>query len=211
MKTYKEFKEAAALALPALKAAGYVIPALGAGANILKGMMQSDASDKFKARQRPGRTSSAADRQRRQAREDRRAEAQRRARENTPKKKEVEPTIPTAKKEKKQKVDPRLERAAGQILDRLRNESVLPEQMVAPKKPGKRDLLNLTPSEKKLDAIIQLSNRPGVRRRLMTGKAMYPFSEDNKHREDKLNYQYKEVTNPKKPVDPVRALKLKKV
>ena len=84
------------------------------------------------------------------------------------------------------------------------------EQMVAPKKPGKRDLLNLTPSEKKLDAIIQLSNRPGVRRRLMTGKAMYPFSEDNKHRDDKLNYQYKEVTNPKKPVDPIRALKLKK-
>ena len=84
------------------------------------------------------------------------------------------------------------------------------EQMVAPKKPGKRDLLNLTPSEKKLDAIIQLSNRPGVRRRLMTGRAMYPFSEDNKHRDDKLNYQYKEVTNPKKPVDPVRALKLKK-
>ena len=95
------------------------------------------------------------------------------------------------------------------------------EQMVAPKKPGKRDLLNLTPSEKKLDAIIQLSNRAGVRRRLMTGKAMYPFSEgvhphegfhteENKHRDDKLNYQYKEVTNPKRPVDPIRALKLKK-
>ena len=84
------------------------------------------------------------------------------------------------------------------------------EQMVAPKKPGKRDLLNLTPSEKKLDAIIQLSNRPGVRRRLMTGKAMYPISEDNKHRDAKLNYQYKDVTNPKKPVDPIKALKLKK-
>ena len=50
------------------------------------------------------------------------------------------------------------------------------EQMVAPKKPGKRDLLDLTPTEKKLDAIIQLSNRPGVRRRLMTGRALYPFS-----------------------------------
>ena len=84
------------------------------------------------------------------------------------------------------------------------------EQMVAPKKPGKRDLLNLTPSEKKLDAIIQLSNRPGVRRALIKGRAVYPFSEDNKHRDAKINYQYKEVTNPKKPVDPVRALKLKK-
>ncbi len=49
MKTYKEFKEAAALALPLIKAAPYVIPALGAGANILKGMMKSDASDRFKA------------------------------------------------------------------------------------------------------------------------------------------------------------------
>ena len=34
--------------------------------------------------------------------------------------------------------------------------------------------------------------------------------ETNKHREEKLNYQYKEVTNPKKPVDPIKALKLKK-
>ena len=45
MKTYKEFNEAAALAIPAaMKVAPYVIPALGVGANILKGMMQSDAS-----------------------------------------------------------------------------------------------------------------------------------------------------------------------
>ena len=271
MKTYKQFNEAAALALPALKAAPYVIPALGAGANILKGMMQSDASDKFKARQRGGRLTPG-EAQRRQAREDRKAEAQqraqeRRARENAPKRKEVEPTIPTSNKPAREKVDPRLERAANQVIDSLRRGNTLSitnretglsdsekrrvgelmdvikrkkqrektqqtekeildygrkkegiaarpkkvdEQMVAPKKPGKRDLLNLTPSEKKLDAIIQLSNRAGVRRRLMTGKAVYPFSEDNKHRDAKINYQYKEVTNPKKPVDPVRALKLKK-
>ena len=89
-------------------------------------------------------------------------------------------------------------------------EGIYTEQMVAPKKPGKRDLLDLTPTEKKLDAIIRLSNRPGVRRRLMTGRAIYPFSEDNKHRDAKLNYQYKEVTNPKRPVDPIKLLKLKK-
>ena len=35
-------------------------------------------------------------------------------------------------------------------------------------------------------------------------------NEDNKHRDAKLNYQYKDVTNPKKPVDPIKALKLKK-
>ena len=34
--------------------------------------------------------------------------------------------------------------------------------------------------------------------------------EDNKHRDAKLNYQYKQVTNPKRPVDPIKLLKLKK-
>ena len=131
MKTYKEFNEAAALVLPALKAAPYVIPALGAGANILKGMMKSDASDRFKARQRPGRTSSVSDRQREQARQDRRAEAQRRARENTPKDKPVE-NIPganapgtTSNKPAREKVDPRLERAANQVIDSLRRGNTL--------------------------------------------------------------------------------------
>ena len=123
MKTYKEFNEAVALALPALKAAPYVIPALGAGANILKGMMQSDASDRFKARQRGGRLSPG-EVQRRQAREDRRAEAQRRARENTPKDKPVE-NVPTSNKPAREKVDPRLERAANQVIDSLRRGNTL--------------------------------------------------------------------------------------
>ena len=127
MKTYKQFTEAAALAIPAaMKMAPYVIPAAGAAANIFKGMMQSDASDKFKARQRGGRISPG-EAQRRQAREDRKAEARRRARENAPKDKPTVENVPTAKKEKKEKVDPRLERAAGQILDRLRNEEVQSE------------------------------------------------------------------------------------
>ena len=125
MKTYKEFNEAAALAIPAaMKVAPYVIPALGVGANILKGMMQSDASDRFKARQRPGRTSSVSDRQREQARQDRRAEAQRRARENTPKDKPVE-NVPTSNKPAREKVDPRLERAANQVIDSLRRGNTL--------------------------------------------------------------------------------------
>ena len=123
MKTYKKFTEAAVLALPALKAAPYVIPALGAGANILKGMMKSDASDRFKARQRGGRLSPG-EAQRRQAREDRRAEAQRRARENTPKDKPVE-NVPTSNKPAREKVDPRLERAANQVIDSLRRGNTL--------------------------------------------------------------------------------------
>ena len=51
------------------------------------------------------------------------------------------------------------------------------EQMVPPKKPGKRDLLNLAPTEKQMDNLIRLSNRPGVRSALMTGKPVYPYSE----------------------------------
>jgi hypothetical protein len=125
MKTYKEFKEAAALAIPAaMKVAPYVIPALGAGANILKGMMKSDASDRFKARQRGGRLSPG-EVQRRQAREDRRAEAQRRARENTPVSKPNTENIPTTKKPDREKVDPRLERAANQVIDSLRRGNTL--------------------------------------------------------------------------------------
>ena len=34
--------------------------------------------------------------------------------------------------------------------------------------------------------------------------------EDNKHRDAKLNYQYKQLQDPKKPEDPIKALKLKK-
>ena len=143
MKTYKEFNEAAALAIPAaMKVAPYVIPALGAGANILKGMMQSDASDKFKARQRGGRLTPG-EAQRRQAREDRKAEAQRRARENSPKRKEVEPNVQTPKKPEREKVDPALERAAGQILDRLRNESVLPTTGLGKEKAVQKGLEKL--------------------------------------------------------------------
>ena len=131
MKTYKEFTEAAALAIPAaMKMAPYVIPAAGAAANIFKGMMQSDASDNFKARQRGGKISPG-EAQRRQANKDRETEARRRARENASanagtKNKPNTENVPTTKKQK-EKVDPRLERAAGQILDRLKNEEVQSE------------------------------------------------------------------------------------
>ena len=264
MKTYKQFKEAAALAIPAaMKVAPYVIPALGVGANILKGMMQSDASDRFKARQRGGRLTPG-EAQRRQAREDRRAEAQLRARENTPVNKPNTENVPTTNKPTREKVDPRLERAANQVIDSLRRGNTLSitnretglsdsekkrladlmdrvkadkerrkvqqpekeildygrkkegiaarpkvqEQMVVPRSIKKKNPLMTVETEKEI--LMQLSNRPAIYHRARTGKAMPPFSEENKHREDKLNYQYKEVTNPKKPVDPIKVIKLKK-
>ena len=82
------------------------------------------------------------------------------------------------------------------------------EQMVVPRSIKKKNPLMTVKTE--MEILKQLSNRKAAYDAARTGKAMYPFSEDNKHREDKLNYQYKEVTNPKKPVDPIRALKLKK-
>ena len=36
------------------------------------------------------------------------------------------------------------------------------------------------------------------------------FTEENKHRDAKLLYQYKQLQDPKRPVDPIKALKLKK-
>ena len=82
------------------------------------------------------------------------------------------------------------------------------EQMVVPRSIKKKNPLMTVKTE--MEILKQLSNRKAAYDAARTGKAMYPFSEDNKHREDKLNYQYKEVTNPKKPEDPIRALKLKK-
>ena len=211
MKTYKKFNEAAVLALPALKAAPYVIPALGAGANILKGMMKSDASDRFKARQRGGRLSPG-EVQRRQAREDRRAEAQRRARENTPVSKPNAENVPTAKKPDREKVDPRLERAANQVIDSLRKGNTLAitnretglsdseKARVADlmKKVGKAKKNRKTQQTEK-DILDYGRNKEGIAER--------PIREENKHKDAKLLYQYKQLQDPKRPSDPIKDLK----
>ena len=129
MKTYKEFNEAAALAIPALKAAGYVIPALG---GIVKGVSaitnrETGLSDSEKRR--------------------------------------VGELMDMIKRKKQREKTQRTEK---DILDYGR------------KKEG-------------------IADRPKKQ-----------VDEENKHRDAKINYQYKEVTNPKRPVDPIRALKLKK-
>ena len=214
MKTYKKFTEAAVLALPALKAAPYVIPALGAGANILKGMMKSDASDRFKARQRGGRLTPG-EAQRRQAREDRRAEAQRRARENTPVSKPNTENIPSAKKPAREKVDPRLERAANQVIDSLRKGNTL---SITNRETG------LSDSEKKrvADLMKNVERAKKNRKTQQTEKEILDYgrekegiaarpkvNEENKHRDEKLFYQYKQLQDPK-PKKPLDVLKSKK-
>ena len=44
----------------------------------------------------------------------------------------------------------------------------------------------------------------------LIAQGLVNMSEENKHRDAKLNYQYKQVTDPKRPVDPIKLLKLKK-
>ena len=216
MKTYKKFNEAAVLALPALKAAPYVIPALGAGANILKGMMKSDASDRFKARQRGGRLSPG-EAQRRQAREDRRAEAQRRARENTPKDKPVE-NVPTAKKPDREKVDPRLERAANQVIDSLRKGNTLAitnrETGLSDSEKAKvKDLMGRVKAERERRKVQQPEKDILDYGRKKEGIAARPKVTEGyrgQKKEDSLNARYKDLQDPKKPEDPIKAIKLKK-
>lgn len=101
----------------------------------------------------------------------------------------------------------RMSRAVDKNKDKY--PGLFDEQMVVPRSIKKKNPLMTVKTE--MEILKQLSNRKAAYDAARTGKAMYPFSEENKHREDKLNYQYKEVTNPKKPVDVIKALKLKKV
>ena len=103
-----------------------------------------------------------------------------------------------------------LQRRMSRAVDKNKDKypGLFDEQMVVPRSIKKKNPLMTVKTE--MEILKQLSNRKAAYDAARTGKAMYPFSEDNKHREDKLNYQYKEVTNPKKPADVIKALKLKK-
>ena len=54
---------------------------------------------------------------------------------------------------------------------------------------------------------------PGLFDEQIAQEGVHPLevihTEHNKHRDDKLNYQYKDVTNPKRPSDPIKDLKRK--
>ena len=133
MKTYREFNEAAALAIPALKAAGYVIPALG---GILKGVKaitnrETGLSDSEKRR-------------------------------------------------------------VGELMDMI-------------KRKKQREKTQKTEKE-----ILDYGRERGIAERPKKQNAQAQVKEENKHRNAKLFYQYKQLQDPQKPVDPVRALKLKK-
>ena len=199
MKTYKQFAEAAALVAPAIRMAPYVIPAIGGAAKVLQQVMPIDASDKFKARQRPGRIT-AGEAQRRQAREDRKAEARRRARENAPKSGTNVENVPTTKKSK-EKVDSRLERIAVQILDRLSNEEIQIEGMLPVPSDKRKSIINPPPVKEmeKEDKFKQQYDKKFKTYDKKIRDLKKELKADNKHRDEKLNYQYKQLQDPKDP------------
>ena len=128
MKTYKEFNEAAALAIPALKAAGYVIPALG---GIVKGVKaitnrETGLSDSEKRR-------------------------------------------------------------VGELMDMI-------------KRKKQREKTQQTEKE-----ILDYGRERGI-----ASRPKKQVDEENKHRDAKLFYQYKQLQDPKRPADTIKALKLKK-
>ena len=52
--------------------------------------------------------------------------------------------------------------------------------------------------------------KEGIAERPKKQNAQAQVKEENKHRDAKLFYQYKQLQDPKRPVDPIKALKLKK-
>ena len=128
-------------AVPALLAAPAITKAVGAGlaATGLTGMIMQatkqgqggrsqptdygqggTAKPRTKNVQRPSGKMTAADAQKRQAALDRKAEAKLRAQEGGSSPKVPEPKPTPKSKTSGEKVDPRLERAAGQVLDNIR-------------------------------------------------------------------------------------------
>ena len=114
------------------------------------------------------------------------------------------PKQPTKKGLELQK---RMSRAVDKNKDKY--PGLFDEQMVVPR--GLKKKSSFMSPKTEMEILKRLSNRKTVYDRAVTGKAMYPFSEDNRHRDAKLNYQYKEVTNPKRPVDPIKVMKKGKV
>ena len=94
--------------------------------------------------------------------------------------------------------------AAEKIIQNIRKGKVQ-EQMVVPRGLKKKNPLMNVKTE--MELLKRLSNRKAFYDAARTGRAIYPFSEENKHRDAKIKYQYDQVTNPKRPEDPIKKIK----
>ena len=98
-------------------------------------------------------------------------------------------------------------KAAEKIIQNIRKGKVQ-EQMVVPRSIKKKNPLMTVKTE--MEILKQLSNRPAIYHRARTGKAMPPFSEENKHKDAKLLGQYKMLQDAKPPKKPLDVVKQKK-
>ena len=97
--------------------------------------------------------------------------------------------------------------AAEKIIQNIRKGKVQ-EQLVVPRGIKKKYPFMTLKDEEKL--LRTFSNRPSVFNRAVTGQKIPGVSEQltpEQKKDAKLNYQYKQVTNPKRPEDPIKRLK----
>ena len=221
MKTYKQFVTEA---LPALLAAPALTKAVGAGlaATGLTGMiMQARKQGEGKRSQPvdygqggtatpgPGRSTQrthkkdrSAQRQADQARDDRRAEARRRAQER----KEAE------QRDVEQKIDDLIGSEADRRYAKQKRQERGIEEGMLPVPSMARRLMNNPPIPQQQDKEDKFKKQYDKKFQKYDEKIKDLKKElkaSNKHRDEKLNYQYKDVTNPKRPSDPVKDLKKK--
>ena len=86
-------------------------------------------------------------------------------------------------------------RRVGELMDMIRRKK---------QQQTERDISNYRKKKRKEKREEGIADRPKKQ------NAQAQVDEENKHRDAKLFYQYKRLQDPQKPVDPVRALKLKK-
>ena len=107
----------------------------------------------------------------------------------------------------------RTQQTEKEILDygrKKEKEEGVDEQLVVPRGLKKKDPFMTLEKEKQI--LRDFSNRPSVFNRATTGGRIPGVSEGYKgqRKEDSLNARYKELQNPQKPEDPIKAIRLKK-
>ena len=98
--------------------------------------------------------------------------------------------------------------AAEKIIQNIRKGKVQ-EQLVVPRGIKKKYPFGM-PLEKEKQILRTFSNRPSVFNRAVTGQKIPGFSEQltpEQKKDAKIKYQYDQVTDPKKPEDPIKKLK----
>ena len=238
MKTYKQFVAEvvalAPLAVPVGKAIGAGLAATGLTGMIMQARKQGEgkrsqpvdygqggtATPRGKSVQRPtGRSPRATYRERMRARQRQRAqEAQQNKTGGTQHGPSFNKDAAEAAKRREQnrmtpdqRLDKLIDKAARELGIKLPEENKLGEGML-PVPSMARRLMNNPPIPQQQDKEDKFKKQYDKKFKTYDKKIRDLKKElkaSNKHRDEKLNYQYKDVTNPKRPSDPVKDLKKK--